>query len=101
MSTSRCSRHRVKEKIKNKSGGRAPRSKWLDEMKSRSGRSGRPQSSKSRPGSFLALAHHQLSNHAECRAWLAKAVPTKDAPWEDAMIDRFLRREVEAEMKRQ
>ena len=46
-----------------------------------------------------SLAYHQLRNHAEARAWLAKAALPKDAFWEDAMIDRYLRREVEAELK--
>jgi hypothetical protein len=50
---------------------------------------------------FLALAHHQLGNKDDAAAWRAKAVLPKDADWEDAMIDRYLRREVEAELKRQ
>jgi len=49
---------------------------------------------------FLALAHHKLGNADQARAWFAKAVLPKDASWEDAMIDRYLRPEVEAESKR-
>jgi len=48
---------------------------------------------------FLALAHHKLGNADQARDWFAKAVLPKDASWEDAMIDRTLRREVEAELK--
>ncbi len=48
---------------------------------------------------FLALAHLQLGNAEQARDWFAQAVLPKDAPWEDAMIDRYLRREVEAELK--
>ena len=48
---------------------------------------------------FLALAHHKLGNKDQAREWFAKAVLPKDANWEDAMIDRYLRREVEAELK--
>lgn len=38
-----------------------------------------------------------ISSQAGAAAWRAKAVLPKDANWEDAMIDRYLRREVEAE----
>jgi hypothetical protein len=48
---------------------------------------------------FLALAHHKLGNKDEAQVWRAKAVLPKDAPWEDALIDRYLRREVEAGIK--
>ena len=47
---------------------------------------------------MLALAHDRLGNKERPAAWLAKAVLPKDAPWEVALIDRFLRREVEAEL---
>jgi len=50
---------------------------------------------------FLALAHHKLGNHDDARAWFNKAVLPKDAPWEDAMLDRTLRREVGTELKKQ
>jgi hypothetical protein len=50
---------------------------------------------------FLALAHHRLGDKDQAAAWRAKAALPKDAPWDDAMIDRYLRREVEAEMKKQ
>ncbi|GEM_PF-3458492 len=49
---------------------------------------------------FLALAHHKLGNADQARDWFATAVLTKDASWEDAMIDQYLRREVEAELKK-
>ena len=49
---------------------------------------------------FLALAHHKLGNRDQAREWFAKAVLPKDASWEDAMIDRTLRREVEGELKK-
>jgi len=47
---------------------------------------------------FFALAHHKLGNKDQARDWFAKAVLPKDAPWEDAMIDRYLRREADAEL---
>ena len=50
---------------------------------------------------FLALAHRKLGNKDQSREWLAKAVLPKDANWEDAMIDRTLRREVEADLKKE
>ena len=50
---------------------------------------------------FLTLAHHKLGNQKEAARWQSQAVLPKDANWEDAMIDRYLRREVEAEIKRQ
>ena len=50
---------------------------------------------------FLALAHHKLGSKDQAREWLSKAVLPKDANWEDAMIDRTLRREVEADMSKQ
>ena len=48
---------------------------------------------------FLALAHHKLGQKDQAQKWFAQAVLPKDAPWEDAMIDRYLRREVEADLK--
>ena len=49
---------------------------------------------------FLALAHHKIGNNDQAQKWFAKAVLPKDAPWEDAMIDRYLRREVDAELSK-
>jgi WD40 repeat protein/serine/threonine protein kinase len=45
---------------------------------------------------FLTLAHHQLGQKEQAEAWRRQAVLPKDAPWDQAMIDRYLRREVEA-----
>ena len=49
---------------------------------------------------FLALAHQKLGNAKEAAQWRSQAVLPKDANWEDAMIDRTLRREVEARLKK-
>jgi len=45
---------------------------------------------------FLTLAHYQLGQKDQAQAWRRQAVLPKDVPWDEAMIDRYLRREVEA-----
>ena len=49
---------------------------------------------------FLALAHHKLGNAKDAAHWRSQADLPKDATWEDAMIDRTLRRDVEAELSK-
>ena len=74
-------------------------------LHSRSGKGDRPSEANgpvpvSRPSvwscHFLALAHHKLGNAKDAAHWRSQAVLLKDANREDAMIDRTLRREVEA-----
>ena len=50
-------------------------------------------------GTVRALAQHKLGNAKDAAHWRSPAALPKDANWEDAMIDRYLRREVEATIK--
>jgi hypothetical protein len=49
---------------------------------------------------LLALTHLAMNDKEKARAALAQAVPAKDAPWEDATLDRLFQPEVEAALKK-
>jgi hypothetical protein len=47
---------------------------------------------------FLALTHHALGDTDQAAYWRLKSVFPADAPWPVPIIDRLLRREVDAEL---
>src|SRR5262249_35883971 len=48
---------------------------------------------------FLAMAYHQLGHTDKAREWRQKAIPEKDAGWEDRLIHEVLAKEFEGMLK--